>query len=116
MSDPATPTGSAERVRLASSRLEVFPLCLGGNVFGWTADEPRVLLLDAYLGRGGNFIDTADVYPAWVAGNLGGESEAIIGRWARVRGVREQVVIATKVCKWTTRPAARAANIAAAVE
>ena len=56
--------------------LDVFPLCLGGNVFGWTADEAQSFaVLDAYVAAGGNFVDTADVYSAWVPGNSGGESE-----------------------------------------
>jgi aryl-alcohol dehydrogenase-like predicted oxidoreductase len=73
-------------------------LCLGGNVFGWTADEPTSFaVLDAYLAGGGNFIDTAEVYSAWVPGNSGGESETVIGNWLAARGNRDQVVIATKV-------------------
>jgi aryl-alcohol dehydrogenase (NADP+) len=76
----------------------VHPLCLGGNVFGWTADKDgSFAVLDAYLNAGGNFIDTADVYSKWVAGNVGGESEAILGEWGRSRGVRDKIVIATKV-------------------
>jgi aryl-alcohol dehydrogenase-like predicted oxidoreductase len=78
--------------------LDVFPLNLGGNVFGWTADETQSLaVLDAYAAGGGNFIDTADAYSAWVPGHTGGESEAIIGRWLAVRGNRDDIVIATKV-------------------
>ncbi|WP_049580327.1 aldo/keto reductase [Streptomyces sp. SBT349] len=78
--------------------LQVSPLCLGGNVFGWTADEPTSFaLLDAYADAGGNFIDTADSYSAWVDGNEGGESEAVIGRWLARRGDRDAFVIATKV-------------------
>jgi aryl-alcohol dehydrogenase (NADP+) len=84
--------------KLGATEFEVFPLCLGGNVFGWTADEQQSFaVLDAFLAAGGNFIDTADVYPAWAPGNSGGESEAIIGRWMKSRGCRERVVIATKV-------------------
>lgn len=75
----------------------VTPLCLGGNVFGWTIDEPASFeVLDAYVAMGGNFIDTADVYSTWVAGNAGGESEVILGRWMKARGNRDKVVIATK--------------------
>ncbi|MFZ5478001.1 MAG: aldo/keto reductase [Myxococcota bacterium] len=78
--------------------LDVSPLCLGGNVFGWTADEAESMrVLDAYAGAGGNFVDTADVYSAWAPGNAGGESEAILGRWMRARGCRDRMVIATKV-------------------
>lgn len=76
----------------------MYPLCLGGNVFGWTADAPTSeAVLDAYVAAGGNFIDTADYYPAWVPGNVGGESETIIGDWVRKRGNRESLVVATKV-------------------
>jgi aryl-alcohol dehydrogenase (NADP+) len=87
-------------VKLGPTSLEVFPLCLGGNVFGWTADEASsVAVLDAYAGAGGNFIDTADAYSSWVPGNSGGESEAILGRWMQARKNRSSVVIATKVGK-----------------
>ncbi|MFT2019569.1 aldo/keto reductase [Streptomyces sp. 796.1] len=85
------------RARLIGD-VEVFPLSLGGNVFGWGADQAQSFaILDAYAGAGGNFIDTADVYSAWVPGNSGGESEAIIGNWLAARGNRDRVVIATKV-------------------
>ncbi|QKW51546.1 aldo/keto reductase [Streptomyces buecherae] len=78
--------------------VEVFPLSLGGNVFGWGADEARSFaILDAYTEAGGNFVDTADVYSAWVPGNSGGESETIIGNWLAARGRRDEMVIATKV-------------------
>ena len=84
--------------RIGQTDLDVFPLCLGGNVFGWTADEQQSFgVLDHYLAAGGNFIDTADVYSAWVPGHTGGESETIIGRWMAARGVRSRMVIATKV-------------------
>ncbi|MGW7084764.1 aldo/keto reductase [Streptomyces sp. NPDC054871] len=84
--------------KLGSSDLEVFPLALGGNVFGWTADEAQSFsVLDAYTAAGGNFIDTADVYSAWVPGNKGGESETVIGNWLAARGNRSDVVLATKV-------------------
>ena len=81
--------------------LDVFGLCLGGNVFGWTADrDTSFAVLDAYVGAGGNFIDTADVYMARAPGNSGGESEAIIGEWMAARpGMRDAIVIATKVGK-----------------
>ncbi|WP_409058510.1 aldo/keto reductase [Streptomyces sp. SYP-A7185] len=83
---------------LGSSDLEVFPLALGGNVFGWTADEAQSFdVLDAYTAAGGNFIDTADVYSAWVPGNKGGESETVLGNWFAARGNRSDVVLATKV-------------------
>ncbi|MFE9727548.1 aldo/keto reductase [Streptomyces sp. NPDC005794] len=83
---------------LGSSSLQVFPLALGGNVFGWTADEDRTFaVLDAYVAAGGNFIDTADSYSAWAPGNEGGESETLIGKWLKARARRDDVVIATKV-------------------
>jgi aryl-alcohol dehydrogenase-like predicted oxidoreductase len=84
--------------KLGSSDLDVFPLCLGGNVFGWTADEEASFaVLDAYAAAGGNFIDTADVYSAWVPGHSGGESETIIGEWLRARGAHDTMIVATKV-------------------
>ncbi|WP_250288174.1 aldo/keto reductase [Streptomyces atroolivaceus] len=83
---------------LGSSSLQVFPLALGGNVFGWTADEDRTFaVLDGYVAAGGNFIDTADSYSAWAPGNEGGESETLIGKWLASRSRRDDVVIATKV-------------------
>ena len=84
---------------LGSSGIEVAPLALGGNVFGWTADEAASFdILDAFVAAGGNMIDTADVYSAWVPGNSGGESETVIGNWLRRDpSMREKVVIATKV-------------------
>ncbi|GGY71831.1 NADP-dependent aryl-alcohol dehydrogenase [Streptomyces omiyaensis] len=83
---------------LGTSGLHVFPLALGGNVFGWSADEAgSFAVLDAYAAAGGNFVDTADVYSEWVEGNEGGESETIIGRWLASRGNRSDVVVATKV-------------------
>jgi aryl-alcohol dehydrogenase-like predicted oxidoreductase len=85
---------------IGSSDLSVFPLCLGGNIFGWTIDEARSFaVLDAYAAAGGNFIDTADSYSAWVPGNGGGESETIIGNWMAARGNRDDIVVATKVGK-----------------
>ncbi|MFF0389444.1 aldo/keto reductase [Kitasatospora sp. NPDC004615] len=87
----------APRVPLGNSDLSVSQLALGGNVFGWTADEAQSFaVLDAYAAAGGNFVDTADGYSAWVPGNSGGESETVIGNWLRSRGNREQIVIATK--------------------
>lgn len=89
-------------MKLGSSDLDVSRMGLGGNVFGWTADEETSRrVLDAYTGEGGNFIDTADGYSAWADGNAGGESETIIGSWLRKRGRRDDVVIATKV---STKP------------
>ena len=87
-----------EKRRLGRSDLMVSPLCLGGNVFGWTADEATSFkVLDAYADAGLNFIDTADVYSRWAPGNTGGESESIIGKWMKARGNRDAVIIATKV-------------------
>ncbi|MEV3874322.1 aldo/keto reductase [Streptomyces sp. NPDC002454] len=83
---------------LGPSGLDVFPLALGGNVFGWTADTSQTFaVLDAYADAGGNFLDTADAYSAWADGNRGGESETLIGRWMAARGNRADVVVATKV-------------------
>lgn len=91
-------TINSPRRPLGGSELEVYPLCLGTNTFGWTADEATsCAVLDAYAAAGGNFVDTADSYSAWVPGNEGGESETIIGRWMKDRGNREDMVIATKV-------------------
>ena len=74
------------------------PLAFGGNVFGWTADEPTSFaLLDRFVAAGLNFVDTADVYTRWVPGHVGGESETILGRWIKRSGKRDQIVIATKV-------------------
>lgn len=84
--------------QLGKTAIEVTPLCLGGNVFGWTLDEHDSLkVLDTYVGEDGNFIDTADVYSAWAPAHHGGESEAIIGNWIRDRHNRSHVVIASKV-------------------
>ncbi|BAC71829.1 alcohol dehydrogenase [Streptomyces avermitilis] len=103
--------------KLGPSDLEVFPLSLGGNVFGWTADEAQSFaVLDAYTAGGGNFVDTADAYSAWVPGNEGGESETIIGRWFAARGNRSEVVLATKVGAHPRFKGLAAANIKAAAE
>jgi len=83
---------------LGGSGLMVAPLALGGNVFGWTADETTSFrLLDAFVDDGFNLIDTADVYSRWVKGHSGGESETVVGRWLRKSGKRDRVVLATKV-------------------
>jgi len=83
---------------IGNSELAIAPLALGGNVFGWTADEAASFaVLDAFVDAGGNMIDTADVYSAWVPGHSGGESETVIGKWLKRSGKRDQVVIATKV-------------------
>ena len=108
---------TTSRIPIPKTELSVYPLCLGGNVFGWSADEAQSHdVLDAYTSHGGNFIDTADVYSEWKDGNSGGDSEAIIGSWLKKRGNRSEVVIATKVAKLSTRPGLSAANIKAAVD
>lgn len=87
-------------VRIATTEIDVFPLNLGGNVFGWTADEQTSFeILDAFVEAGGNFIDTADGYSRWVPGHVGGESETIMGRWIKRRARHDDLVIATKVGK-----------------
>ena len=87
-----------QKRRIGDSALEIAPLALGGNVFGWTADEPASFaILDAFVAAGGTMIDTADVYSAWAPGHSGGESETVIGRWLKRSGKRGKVVIATKV-------------------
>jgi len=84
--------------KLGKSNLEIGPLVFGGNIFGWTADEPASFkLLDAFVASGLNLIDTADVYSKWIPGNQGGESETIIGNWLAKRGNRDKVLIATKL-------------------
>ena len=84
--------------KLGKTWFEVAPLALGGNVFGWTADEPSSFkLLDAFVDKGFSLIDTADVYSYWVPGHKGGESETIIGNWLKKSGKRSQAIIATKV-------------------
>jgi len=84
--------------QLGKSELQVSPLCAGGNVFGWTVDEPTSFkVLDAFVATGVNFVDTADNYSRWAPGNEGGESETILGRWMKRRGNRNTVIIATKV-------------------
>jgi aryl-alcohol dehydrogenase-like predicted oxidoreductase len=102
---------------LGRSGLHIAPLVFGSNVFGWTADEARSFaLLDRFVERGFNAIDTADVYAAWAPGLAGGESETIIGRWLARRGRRDDVIVMTKVAKWQPRKGLSAANIEAAVE
>lgn len=87
-----------QRRPLGKSGLEIAPLALGGNVFGWTVDEPTGFrILDRFVDAGFNLIDTADVYSIWVDGHHGGESETILGKWLRASGRREEVVLATKV-------------------
>ena len=104
-------------ITIPRTELSIYPLSLGGNVFGWTATkEESFKVLDRFVDLGGNFIDTADVYSAWKEGNSGGESESIIGEWMASRGNRSKMVIATKVAKLPTKPGLSPANIASAVE
>src|SRR5882724_4860244 len=87
-----------QRRELGKSGVRVAPIVLGGNVFGWTADEASSFaILDAFVDRGFDFVDTADVYSRWVAGNHGGESETIIGKWFAKSKKRDKVVLASKV-------------------
>jgi aryl-alcohol dehydrogenase-like predicted oxidoreductase len=87
-----------QKRKVGKSGVEIFPLMLGGNVLGWTADEATSLqLLDRFVDAGLNAIDTADTYSTWVPGHKGGESETVIGKWLKARGGRDKVVIATKV-------------------
>jgi aryl-alcohol dehydrogenase-like predicted oxidoreductase len=104
-------------ITIPRTELSIYPLSLGGNVFGWTATkEESFKVLDRFVNLGGNFIDTADAYSAWKEGNSGGESESIIGEWMANRGNRSQMIIATKVAKLPTRPGLSPTNIASAVE
>ncbi len=99
MCNPCIYTNMAHKTRkLGHSSLEVSSLMLGGNVFGWTLDEPSSFkVLDAFVDAGLNFIDTADIYSTWVPGHTGGESETIIGNWLKKSGKRSKIVLATKV-------------------
>jgi len=104
-------------IQLVKTDLVVHPLCLGGNVFGFSADVANSeAVLSFYFDNGGNFIDTADMYSQWAPGHVGGESETIIGNWMKTRGNRAKMVIATKVAKLDTKPGLKAANIKAACE
>lgn len=103
--------------QLGETGLDVFEHCLGGNVFGWTADEQESFaVLDAYVAAGGNFIDTADAYMASAPGRSGGESETIIGRWMAARGNRDDLVIATKCGVMPGLSGLRAETIRAAAD
>jgi aryl-alcohol dehydrogenase-like predicted oxidoreductase len=104
-------------INLANTDLTVYPLCLGGNVFGYSSDKQNSeAVLSFYADNGGNFIDTADMYSQWAPGHIGGESETIIGDWMAKRGNRQKMIIATKVSKLDTRPGLKAANIKAACD
>ena len=103
--------------RIGTSDLDVFPLALGGNTFGWTSDEQTSHgVLDAFVASGGNFVDTADGYSAWVPGNSGGESETIIGSWFAKRGNRDSVVLGTKVSQHPDFTGLGGANVLAAAD
>ena len=104
-------------IKLANTDLTIYPLCLGGNVFGYSADKQNSeAVLSFYADNGGNFIDTADMYSQWAPGHIGGESETIIGDWMAKRGNRQKMIIATKVSKLDTRPGLKATNIRAACD
>ena len=103
--------------KINSTELDVFGVALGGNVFGWTADEAESFaVLDAYVAGGGNLIDTADAYSAWAPGNSGGESESIIGRWLLSRKRRAETIVATKVGKHPKLEGLSAKTIQSAAE
>jgi len=102
---------------LPQTDLNVSDLCFGGNVFGWTADQAQSFeLLNYFTEHGGNFIDSADVYSSWKEGNVGGESETVIGNYLKQSGKRSDLVIATKVAMLETRKGLSAKNIALACE
>jgi aryl-alcohol dehydrogenase-like predicted oxidoreductase len=106
-----------DHISLSKTDLLVHPLCLGGNVFGWSADQEESFeVLNAYTEFNGNFIDTADVYSEWKDGNSGHDSETILGNWMKDRGNRSEIVIATKVAKLSTRPGLSPTNIERAVD
>jgi aryl-alcohol dehydrogenase-like predicted oxidoreductase len=104
-------------IKLTNTDLTIYPLCLGGNVFGYSADKDNSeAVLSFYADSGGNFIDTADMYSQWAPGHIGGESETIIGNWMKKRGNRSQMIIATKVGKLDTKPGLSPSNIISACE
>ncbi|MGA1329717.1 MAG: aldo/keto reductase [Candidatus Nanopelagicales bacterium] len=99
-------------ITIPATNLTVYPLCLGGNVFGWSASKEQSFeILNHFFDHGGNFIDTADVYSEWADGNTGGESETIIGEWIQARKNRQDIVIGTKVAKLSTRRGLSKSNI-----
>lgn len=101
---------------LPGSNVDIFPVNLGGNAFGWTADEPTSFaVLDRFVELGGTFVDTADSYAAWVD-EVGGQSETILGRWLAARGSREDVLVATKVARKPGREGLAHDNVVAALE
>lgn len=117
MRSMSTNPALAIRRPLGRTGLSISPLCLGGNVFGWTADRDHSFaVLDAYVEAGGNFIDTADVYSEWVAGNTGGDSERVMGEWLAARGNRDDLIIATKVAKLSSARGLAPATIRRALD
>lgn len=106
-----------QKREIGRSGIKIAPLVLGGNVFGWTADEAASFaILDAFVDQGGDLIDTADVYSAWVPGHEGGESERVIGAWLKKSGKRDKVVIGTKVGMLPKRLGIKRQNIIDACE
>lgn len=106
-----------QKRQLGRSGIDIAPLVFGGNVFGWTADETRSFeLLDRFVERGFNAIDTADVYASWAPGLSGGESEAVLGKWLAQRGRRDDIVLMSKVGMWEPRKGLTATNIEAAID
>lgn len=102
---------------LGRTGIDIFPIVLGGNTFGWTSDEATShRVLDAFVDGGGSFVDTADSYTAFVPGNSGGESETIIGSWLSARGKRDKVVIGTKVSQHPEFKGLAPRNVAAAAD
>ncbi|KAB1644857.1 aldo/keto reductase [Gulosibacter chungangensis] len=102
--------------RIPRTDLEIFPINLGGNTFGWTSDrDASFAVLDAFVATGGNFIDTADSYAQWQEGSDGGDSERILGEWMQARGNRKDVIIATKVGGLTARQGLARENVDAAL-
>ncbi|NLU61263.1 aldo/keto reductase [Rhodococcus sp. HNM0563] len=102
---------------IGNSDLEIFPLALGGNTLGWTADEATSFeILDAFMAAGGNFVDSADSYSAFAPGNSGGESETIIGNWKAARGIGNEVLVATKVGQHPEFAGLAPQNVAAAAD
>lgn len=106
-----------KKCTLGRSGIDIAPIVFGGNVFGWTANQARSFeLLDRFVERGFNSIDTADVYSAWVTGHRGGESERVLGQWLARRGRRDDIVLMTKVGLLEQRKGLSAANIEAALD
>lgn len=106
-----------QKRELGRSGIKITPLMFGGNVLGWTADETSSFaILDAFVDQGGDAIDTADVYSAWVPGHEGGESERVIGAWLKRSGKRDKVVIGTKVGMWPKQLGISRKNIIEACE